>query len=67
MKIVIIEDEELAAEKLNEFVKRYNTDFEVIKNLRSVRECMEWFENNPMPDLISVSYTHLTLPTICSV
>ncbi len=52
MKIVIIEDELLAAEKLIEFIKKSDSNIEILARLDSVRACLNWFEKNEMPDLI---------------
>jgi len=52
MKVVIIEDEQLAAEKLQDFIKKNNPAAEIIITLDSVRACLDFFEKNEMPDLI---------------
>lgn len=52
MKIIIIEDEALAAEKLTDFIKKYDSKIEILTILDSVRGCINWFEKNEMPDLI---------------
>jgi DNA-binding LytR/AlgR family response regulator len=52
MKIVIIEDEAFAARRLENLIKEYNSDFEIAAKLESVHESIEWFTNNPEPDLI---------------
>lgn len=52
MKIIIIEDEVLAAEKLTDFIKKYDSKIEILTTLDSVRACINWFEKNEMPDLI---------------
>ena len=52
MKIIIIEDEVLAAEKLTDFIKKYDPKMEILTTLDSVRGCLNWFEKNEMPDLI---------------
>lgn len=52
MKIVIIEDEQLAARRLENMIKEYDPDIEVVAKLESVSESVEWFTQNPMPDLI---------------
>jgi two-component system response regulator LytT len=52
MKIIIIEDEILAAEKLTNFIKRYDSKIEILSTLDSIRGCLDWFEKNEMPDLI---------------
>ena len=52
MRVVIIEDEILAAEKLIDFAKKNNPSIEILTRLDSVRACLNWFEKNEMPDLI---------------
>jgi DNA-binding LytR/AlgR family response regulator len=52
MRIIIIEDEILAAEKLTDFIKKYDSKLEILATLDSVRGCINWFEKNGMPDLI---------------
>ncbi len=52
MKILLIEDEILAAEKLANFIKKYDSKIEILATLDSVRGCIHWFEKNDMPDLI---------------
>ncbi|MFK7775371.1 MAG: LytR/AlgR family response regulator transcription factor [Saprospiraceae bacterium] len=52
MKIIIIEDEILAAEKLTNFIKKYDSKIEILTILDSVRGCISYFEKNEMPDLI---------------
>ncbi len=52
MRVVIIEDEILAAEKLIDFAKKNNPSIEILTRLDSVRACLNWFEKNEMPDLV---------------
>ena len=52
MNILIIEDEELAAAKLERLVKRYDPKYNLIGKLRSVEEAVGWFVANPAPDLL---------------
>ena len=52
MKIVIIEDEQLAARRLENMIKVYDPEIEVVAKLESVSESVDWFNSNPMPDLI---------------
>lgn len=52
MKIVIIEDEELAARRLESMIKECDSSIEVIARLESVEESVEWFRNHTAPDLI---------------
>lgn len=52
MRIVIIEDESFAARRLENMIKEYDPEIEVAAKLESVKESIEWFSNNPHPDLI---------------
>lgn len=52
MKIVIVEDEHLAAEKLAGQLQRIDAEIEVLKVLESVEEAVNWFSSNPSPDLV---------------
>ncbi len=52
MKIVIIEDEAFAARRLENMIKEYNQDYQVVAKLESVSESIEWFQKNDEPDLI---------------
>jgi DNA-binding LytR/AlgR family response regulator len=47
MKVLIIEDELLAAEKLVGYLKRYQPDAEVIAQLSSVAQVLEFFSADP--------------------
>lgn len=51
MKIVLIEDEQLALEHLEMLIKRYDTDIEIIAHLSSVQTAVDWLSKNPSPDL----------------
>lgn len=50
MNVIIIEDEKPAARRLNRLLAEL--DVEVSTMLHSVDESIEWFQNNPHPDLI---------------
>jgi DNA-binding LytR/AlgR family response regulator len=52
MKVVIIEDEKPAAEKLHKALLQYNADMNVLATLGSVQEATQWFTQNAMPELI---------------
>lgn len=52
MRIVIIEDELYAAKRLENMVKEFDAAIEIAAWLESVSESVEWFSNNPEPDLI---------------
>ena len=52
MNIVIIEDEAYAARRLENLISEYNPEFKIVAWLESVHDSIEWFINNPHPDLI---------------
>lgn len=52
MKIVIIEDEMLAAEDLSQTLKRVVPEVSIIAHLFSVREAVDYFQDAPALDLI---------------
>lgn len=51
-KIVIIEDEQLAAERLTMLLKQYDQTIEIVKHLYSVEESIQWLNTNSHPDLL---------------
>jgi two-component system, LytTR family, response regulator len=51
MRIAIIEDEELAVEKLEILLSKMNFPTTVVAKLDSVRAAIAWFSTNPAPDL----------------
>ena len=59
MKILIIEDEALAAKKLTALVKEISSDLSIVAILESVDESIQWLESNDHPDLI-LSDIHLS-------
>lgn len=50
MNVIIIEDEKPSARRLQRQLKTLNLEAETM--LHSVEESIEWFQNNPHPDLI---------------
>jgi two-component system response regulator LytT len=52
MNIVIIEDEEFAARRLERMINEIDPDIQIVAKLESVVESVNWFRNNPTPDLI---------------
>lgn len=54
MKIIIIEDEKPAAEKLLKALQKAAPDAEIAAVLGSVKESVDWLQSNPMPDLLFV-------------
>ncbi len=52
MRILILEDESLAAERLEEFIARNLPGSEIVGSLQSQRDAHNWLTQHPMPDLI---------------
>ncbi len=53
MKVLIIEDEKPASEKITGFLKLYDPDIEILEIIESVNRSVEWFKSsNTLPDLI---------------
>ncbi len=53
MKVLIIEDEKPAADKLARLLKRYDADVQILDVLGSVEQSVAWFkESSKVPDLI---------------
>ncbi|MDP5172750.1 MAG: LytTR family DNA-binding domain-containing protein [Bacteroidia bacterium] len=51
MKVIIIEDEALAIERLEHLIQRYDHSIEVLARLKSVEEAIDWLQNHQPPDL----------------
>ncbi|MFT4033258.1 MAG: LytTR family DNA-binding domain-containing protein [Siphonobacter sp.] len=51
MNVVIVEDEYLTAERLENLLRKYDPSIQVITKIPSVSEAVEWFQENPKPDL----------------
>lgn len=54
MDVVIIEDEMLAAERLQSLIKKYDNTINVIAVLESIEETILWMQTRPHPDLLLV-------------
>ena len=52
MKVVIIEDEHLTAERIITLLLQIDPGIEVISIIDSVKRSVEWFNSNEQPDLI---------------
>lgn len=52
MKVIIIEDEKPAAEKLSKAIAQCDGSIEVLAILGSVQASVEWMRNHPQPSLI---------------
>lgn len=51
MKVIVIEDEKLAAERLTDMIHQYDSNIEVVARFDSVKRSVEWFNNQNHPDL----------------
>ena len=52
MKILIIEDEPIAAQRLQMMLKQYDASIEVLGCLESIEDSVNWMQENPPPDLL---------------
>lgn len=52
MKVVIIEDEPLTAQRINELLSRIDPEITVLSTIDSVKRAKEWFSQNERPDLV---------------
>jgi two-component system LytT family response regulator len=52
MKVVIVEDETIAAERLAQLLVSCDSSIEVLASLDSIKKSAKWFVENPLPDLI---------------
>jgi len=52
LRIAIIEDETLAANKLETLIHKYDEKIVILAKLASVKDSVKWFSQNPAPDLI---------------
>lgn len=52
MNILIVEDEYLAAEKLEAQIKKYDPKINIVGSIDSIRGAVKWFGSNPCPDLM---------------
>ena len=52
MKILIIEDEDSAASRLKNMIIKIKPDVEILGVIDSITDALQWFDQNPLPDLI---------------
>jgi DNA-binding LytR/AlgR family response regulator len=52
MNVVIIEDEEFAARRLERMINEIDPDIQIVAKLESVVGSVEWFRSHDVPDLI---------------
>lgn len=51
MKVLIVEDEGIAADRLIQLLEQLDASIEVVEHLDSVKSVVEWFESHATPDL----------------
>lgn len=51
MKVCIIEDERLAADRLARLIKKYDPSIDIVFSADSVKKSVAWFKSHPHPDL----------------
>lgn len=52
MKVLILEDESLAADKLQTTLLELQPEWQIVSRIKSIASAVEWLESNPHPDLI---------------
>ncbi len=52
MNIIILEDEELAARRLETMIRHFDPSINIMAKIESVEEAIQWFKTHPQPDLI---------------
>lgn len=52
MKVLIVEDEKLAANRLQKMLMQIDEDIQVVDRLESIEQVIKWWKNNAPPDLI---------------
>lgn len=52
MKVVIVEDEPNAAQRLSKLIRELDPSSEILTTIDSVKRAVAWFKSNPSPDLI---------------
>jgi len=52
MKVLIIEDEPLAAERLCDLLKKLDPEIEILAHCDSVKMSVQWFRENQQPELL---------------
>lgn len=52
MKTLIIEDEQFAGDKLIKLIHQYDPQIEILDQIDTVEDAVEWLEQNEVPDLL---------------
>ena len=51
-KVVIVEDEAVAAQRLTKLLAEADAEIQVAQVLQTIEDSVEWFSDNPAPDLV---------------
>lgn len=54
MRVIIIEDESTAVQKLSDMLSRIDPDIQIVGTLESVKDSVQWLNKHPGPDLAFV-------------
>ncbi|MFP2994937.1 LytTR family DNA-binding domain-containing protein [Spongiivirga sp. MCCC 1A20706] len=46
MQVLLIEDEQLAADKIEHYLKKYNSDYHVVAHLKSIENAVSWLKEH---------------------
>ena len=65
MNIIILEDEELAARRLESMIKQFDEKINNMAKIESVEEAIVWFKTNPEPDLIFLDIHYCNIEVLC--
>jgi len=52
MKVLIVEDESLAAERLSILLHQYDPEIKILACLESIEECVNWLSTKTLPDVM---------------
>ncbi len=52
MKVLIIEDEQIAADKLTKLILQYDSKIEILEQFDTVEDTVDWLQQNDVPDLL---------------
>lgn len=52
MKVLIIEDENIAVKELISYLYRIDKTIEIVGQLSSIADCIDWFSENMLPDIV---------------
>lgn len=52
MKVLIVEDEKLAADRLSTLLQQYDPSIEVLASLESIEETVQYLKQHPQPDIL---------------